>query len=109
VQGFAGTALRYPLAAGEEAAVTRKLLPNAPRSAAYRLGNLGALEFYLHGSKIGSVPLYVKNDPRLLQPDRSSFGAQATGMGATLQQRFALSLQLVLRALFDVSAVGRWE
>jgi D-alanyl-D-alanine carboxypeptidase len=109
VQGFAGTALQYPLAAGETAAVTRKLAPNAPRSAAYRLGNLGTLEFYLQGSKIGSVPLYVKNDPRLLQPDRSAFGAQAVGTGSTLRERFDLSLRMVLQALFDVSAAGRWE
>jgi D-alanyl-D-alanine carboxypeptidase (penicillin-binding protein 5/6) len=108
-QGFAASSLYYPFAAGESASVTRKVVPNDPRSTAYRFGELGVVEFYLRGGKIGSVPLYVKNDPRLLGPERTAFGTETAAAGASGLERLALALRATMRALFDTATLGRWE
>lgn len=109
-QGAAAASFYYPFAEGERPLVTSKVTANDPRSPEYRLGDLGVAEYYLQGRKIGSIPLYVKNDPRLLQPERSAFGFQAGfDRDATTGERFVLSLQAILRAVFDVSTLGRWE
>jgi D-alanyl-D-alanine carboxypeptidase (penicillin-binding protein 5/6) len=108
-QGAAASSLYYPFAAGESAYVTRKVVPNAPHSASYRLGELGVVEFYLRGSKIGAVPLYVKNDPRLLEPEPALSGAETAAAGASGWKRLPLALRAAMRALFDMATLGRWD
>jgi D-alanyl-D-alanine carboxypeptidase len=109
-QGAAAASFYYPFAEGERQYVTSKVKVNDARSTAYRLGELGVVEYDLQGRKIGSVPLYVKNDPRLLTPERPAFGLQGgIDSGDSAGKRFLQSLEAVLRAIFDVSTIGRWE
>ncbi|WP_082053716.1 D-alanyl-D-alanine carboxypeptidase family protein [Gordoniibacillus kamchatkensis] len=108
-QGAAGASFYYPFMAGEQTSLSHKFSPNSPRSAAYRLGELGTLEYYLAGRKIGSVPIYVKNDARLLEPDRTAFGTEVVAVGATGWERLAFALRVTIRSLFDTEALGRWE
>ncbi|MCZ8512891.1 D-alanyl-D-alanine carboxypeptidase [Paenibacillus filicis] len=97
----AGASFVYPAEAAETGRFTRKPVMNDASSAAYRLGELGELQIMLDGKRIGSVPLYAKDSPRLLLKDRSAFYFNESDLGgSTWAQKYAYILQMLIRVLF---------
>lgn len=102
----AGGAFAYPAEASEKNGFTRQIALNDPASPAYRLGELGALQFSLKGKPIGSVPLVAKDSPRLRLGERSAFSfKESDWQGVTLPQKYVYILQALTRVLFT----GRME
>lgn len=97
----AGRAMSYPLADGEEAELSNKLvlLSQVKDATAYKLGERGRLEWSLNGQTIGSVPVYDLGSPRLKLPDRPAASFRPGGMFSS-RPSFGAALRLSLSALF---------
>jgi D-alanyl-D-alanine carboxypeptidase len=108
-EAVAGTTFFYALAEGEKEKIGRSIVPADTRSAAYRLGELGRLEFSLNGQTIGSVPLYAKGDPRLSRNEQAAFSfKEGEAYSYTLYERYQHLILTLLRSLFNPAESG-WE
>ncbi|TMV51334.1 D-alanyl-D-alanine carboxypeptidase [Paenibacillus mesophilus] len=96
-----GQTFSYPLLEEERSTVRKEAALLDPNSSAYRLGERGTLTFSLNGTKIGSVPLYDENSPRLTAKEQATFEFQESvryeESGFLL---WRLQLQEVVRRLF---------
>lgn len=97
----AGGSFRYPAEQEEKGKFARNVVLNEVTSTDYRLGLMGRLEFTLNGKTIGSVPLVVKDSPRLSVKEGSMFtftGSEADGW--RLSDRWLYILSAFTRVLF---------
>ncbi|MDF2714251.1 MAG: D-alanyl-D-alanine carboxypeptidase [Paenibacillus sp.] len=96
-----GQTFSYPLLEEERSAIRKEAVLLDPNSSSYRLGERGTLSFSLGGTKIGSVPLYDENSPRLAAKEHATFEFQEseryTAPGFLL---WRLQLQELVRRLF---------
>ncbi|MEF3301856.1 D-alanyl-D-alanine carboxypeptidase family protein [Paenibacillus sp. GYB003] len=96
-----GQSFDYPLLDEERGAVRKEAALLEPGSAEYRLGERGTLTFTLGGVRIGSVPLYAENSPRLAAADRSSDAfVESKRYEPSAFRIWRLQLQEVVRRLF---------
>ncbi|MGK9250044.1 D-alanyl-D-alanine carboxypeptidase [Paenibacillus humicus] len=105
VQGYplaSGRSFSYPLAEGEEAGLSAKLvlLDSAKQPTRYALGERGRLEWSLEGKPIGGSPVYDAGSPRLGMPDRPAGSFRPGGMFPSRSERFAAALKKTEEVLF---------
>ncbi|MGQ5395014.1 D-alanyl-D-alanine carboxypeptidase family protein [Paenibacillus sp. M.A.Huq-84] len=97
----AGASFAYPVLDGEKAQVTSKLDFNSQDSIYFRMGELGKQQFLLNGKSIGSVPIYMKDSPRLKLKESSAFSFTETGIGeVSVMDRWLFNLHFLVRVLF---------
>ncbi|MFF2482116.1 D-alanyl-D-alanine carboxypeptidase family protein [Paenibacillus sp. NPDC058071] len=70
-----GQSLRYPLSHDEE--LTSRLVVEGRETARFALGERGALEWYLNGEKVASLPVYEPQSERLKLPDKQPMTKQS--------------------------------
>ncbi|WP_407945020.1 D-alanyl-D-alanine carboxypeptidase family protein [Paenibacillus albicereus] len=97
-----GRQLRYPLAEGEDAGLSNRLVLLSPEkdALAYSLGERGRLEWTLDGRPIGAVPIYEAGSSRIGQPDRATASFRPGGMFPSRPASLGAALSRSLKALF---------
>ncbi|NOU97603.1 D-alanyl-D-alanine carboxypeptidase [Paenibacillus sp. LMG 31456] len=97
----AGASFAYPVLDMEQSQVTSKIDLNKQGSIYFRMGELGKQEYLLNGKSIGSVPLYMKDSPRLKLKDNSAFSFTETGIGeVSVMDKWLFNLHFLMRVLF---------
>jgi D-alanyl-D-alanine carboxypeptidase (penicillin-binding protein 5/6) len=100
-----GNSFYYPLAEEERDMLQSRLVVLDMATMNYRLGERGALEWYLNDQKIGSIPVYDIGSARMSLPERKPMSDAALldyKMATTERDSFIHSITSVIDALFEM-------
>jgi D-alanyl-D-alanine carboxypeptidase (penicillin-binding protein 5/6) len=96
----AAESFNYPLTDQQERQLTRKVQAYDEGSLAYRLGNIGRLQYFLENQLIGSIPLVMNKSLWLEQKRASAFSFQPGD--STVKADYPDKLKHFLRTLFKL-------
>jgi D-alanyl-D-alanine carboxypeptidase (penicillin-binding protein 5/6) len=115
VNGFplaVGRTFVYPFAEGEKERLRSKLVLVNPETAAYRLGERGAIYWYIDDVLIGTTPVYEPEGVRMKLPERdvwlSADEAHEEADAKLWYRSFRHALRLTLATLFGGKEAGGW-
>jgi D-alanyl-D-alanine carboxypeptidase len=100
-----GNSFYYPLAEEERDMLQSRLVVLDMATMNYRLGERGALEWYLNDQKIGSIPVYDIGSARMSLPERKPMSDAAMldyKKATTERDSFIHSITSVINALFEM-------
>lgn len=98
-----GNSFYYPLAEEERGSLQSRLVVLDMATMNYKLGERGALEWYLDDQKIGSIPVYDIGSARMNLPERKPMSDAALldyKKASREHQSFMQSITSVIEALF---------
>lgn len=98
-----GQTFNYPLTEEEKANIQSKLVIEDANTTRYALGERGALEWYLNGLKVGSIPVYDAGSSRLKLPEHTPMSEASLAEYRAAQRggrSFIVSIMSVCKALF---------
>jgi D-alanyl-D-alanine carboxypeptidase (penicillin-binding protein 5/6) len=96
----AAQAFSYPLTKIEQSQLTRKIQVYDSDSLAYRLGNTGRVQFYLHNQLIGSISLVMNQSPSLAPKQASAFRFQQSD--SVVKKDYPAVIKRLIQALFKI-------
>ncbi|WP_240343880.1 D-alanyl-D-alanine carboxypeptidase family protein [Paenibacillus sp. SYP-B3998] len=99
-----GHSFSYPLAEGEAASLSKKVVLVDPLSTDYRLGERGSLQYFLNKKLIQTVPLFDKTSTRMQAADQSTFSFKVgKPYKETLLTRYQLICSMMIHKMFNFS------
>ncbi|MDQ0875075.1 D-alanyl-D-alanine carboxypeptidase (penicillin-binding protein 5/6) [Paenibacillus sp. V4I3] len=99
-----GRSFSYPLAEGEAAQLTRKVVLVDPASMEYRLAERGTVQFSLNQKSIQTVPIYDSTSPLLQTTSQSTFSfKEGNAYKETWFSHYGYICRLLVQSLFTVS------
>ncbi|MEW9699040.1 D-alanyl-D-alanine carboxypeptidase family protein [Paenibacillus sp. SI8] len=99
-----GSTFSYPLAEGEASLLNKKVELADPVSTSYRLGERGAIQYFLNKKLIQTIPLYDKTSTRMQAKDLSTFSfKEGKQYQETLLDRYGMICRMLIIKLFNYS------